>query len=509
MTNSVETEFTAEDHTDNDIEEDLSLTEYREDDTQLSSDSEISLSGGISSGEEELRLVDSDETATNSLSFEGQTLTSTTTPQTKTRTTGINLETLTNDGTITRSDSTSTRTYAPDNYDRTLMKLPSADESKIFAGMKADSDVVMTPDYAKKVFISKSSAQRAQYYRGYLAVVVIIFLLVGTFGLIQYQDESELIDVSLRPLKRDPLPGIIKPLEETSGISLVVEEKSDGVDSATLKLVQNASDSEQTDTTQDAIVPIAESEENTSTEIAANDSITPQSKSNDDQSELSNGSSDSSNVAKPVIKAEKGTVNSTLEISSSKELPQKDVLLSEAYNAYKEADYSGAMNKYNEVLEIDPRSRNALLGRAAINVFNNNTIAAIKDYQALLLENPKDSQAMTSMIAVANYSPEESETQLKIMIRDEPDSHYLNFALANVYGAQNRWSEAQSHYFYALESNPDNPNYAYNLAVSLEHIAQPASAINYYQLALENFDNGLATFDKNIVGERLEILKQL
>ena len=94
-------------------------------------------------------------------------------------------------------------------------------------------------------------------------------------------------------------------------------------------------------------------------------------------------------------------------------------------------------------------------------------------------------------------------------MEDEPLSPQLNFVLANIYGTQNRWQEAQNHYFKALENNPDDPNYAYNLAVSLEHIAKPKVAIVYYQLALANFNNGRATFNKVIVDQRVEILKQL
>ena len=183
--------------------------------------------------------------------------------------------------------------------------------------------------------------------------------------------------------------------------------------------------------------------------------------------------------------------------------------LREAYTAYQAGNDERALELYNRVLEVDPSNRNALLARAAIYVQNRNSAAAIADYQALLLANPKDSLAMTSLIAVGNISPQESESQLKLMIREEPNSPYLNFALANAYGAQNRWQEAQGHYFKALENNPDDPNYAYNLAVSLEHIAQPKVAISFYQRALDNFNNGLATFSKEVVDQRLQILGKL
>ncbi len=161
------------------------------------------------------------------------------------------------------------------------------------------------------------------------------------------------------------------------------------------------------------------------------------------------------------------------------------------------------------MLGVDPANRNALLARAAINIQDNKIAEAMRDYRKLLLANPKDSLAMSSMIAIANYPPAQSETQLKLMIRNEPNSPYLNFALGNIFGAQNRWQEAQGRYFAALENNPDDPNYAYNLAVSLEHIAQPKVAIAYYERALNNYSNGLAIFNKEVVDARLEILKQL
>jgi tetratricopeptide (TPR) repeat protein len=116
---------------------------------------------------------------------------------------------------------------------------------------------------------------------------------------------------------------------------------------------------------------------------------------------------------------------------------------------------------------------------------------------------------MTSLVSVAHFLPRETETQLKLMIREEPESPYLNFALGNVYGAQDRWLEAQGLYFKALQNNPEDPNYAYNLAVSLEHISKPKVAITYYQRALDNFKKGLATFSRDVVDQRLEILRNL
>ena len=223
-------------------------------------------------------------------------------------------------------------------------------------------------------------------------------------------------------------------------------------------------------------------------------------------------------VSEPVIEASANDLSddanapvtsARFQISTRTRIIEKDQWLLEAYAAYQRGDDETAWAKYNAVLEIDSENRNALLARAAMNIHNNNIAAAIRDYRVLLIANPKDSLAISSLTAVVNISPEQSESQLKLLIRDEPDSPYLNFALGNVYGAQNRWQEAQGRYFTALEHNPDDPNYAYNLAVSLEHIARPSVAISYYQLALDNFNKGLATFNRDVVDQRLEMLRQL
>jgi Tfp pilus assembly protein PilF len=453
------------------------------------------------------------------------------TTQARAATTGIASATQITPHATTRMDSTSTETYAPDNYDRTLIKLPSDDASKIFAGMKSDSDVVMTPDYAKKVFRSKSSAQRMHVYKVYSGIVVVILLTIGIYGAFEFQNESDSIDSSLRPLKRDPMPGIIRLDQISQEPSLIAES---GTKARTIEIIDSADNASEIMAVDEGVITyegVATDEGVIAEEIVVTDEgvIAEEVMATDDvavvektievdnsaviaesaapaQAEPVTTTQVASVIQAEVAAADSASKSSTLEIISSSQIAQKDLWLREAYKAYKSGDSSRAMTLYNQVLEVDPSNRNALLARAAIYVQNNNSNAAIKDYQTLLLRNPKDSLAMTSFITVANLSPLETESQLKLMIRDEPNSPYLNFALANAYGAQNRWQEAQGYYFKALENNPGDPNYAYNLAVSLEHIAQPLAAVSYYRRALNNISNSLATFNREIVSQRVEVL---
>jgi tetratricopeptide (TPR) repeat protein len=497
-------------------DEDLSLLLVERDDTNLTGRTSVT---DQQTPQEITQVLESDDADSDGLALVDKTqhrvpddIAETLAP-TQAGSTGIATETQATQGATTRMDSTSTRTYAPDNYDRTLVRLPSDDASKIFAGMRSDSDVVMTPDYAKKVFRSKSSAQRLQAYKVYVGIAIVILLSTVIYGAFEFQSESNNIDFSLRPLKNDPMPGIIKAEEIKQDSDLFA---GSGTNARTIGIIESADNAgEIVAADEDVIADEAEiADQAMATEDVAIEATTVEADSAAVisasaaavQTESVETTRNASITQAEVAAIQSESSSSTLEIISSTGVRQKDLWLREAYDAYKSGNDSLATTRYNQVLEIDPRNRNALLARAAINVQNNNGNAAIKDYQTLLLHNPKDSLAMTSLITVANYSPLETESQLKLMIRDEPNSAYLNFALANAYGAQNRWQEAQGYYFKALENNPGDPNYAYNLAVSLEHIAQPVAAVAYYQRALDNIDNGLATFSREVVSQRMETL---
>jgi len=435
-------------------------------------------------------------------------------PADDTSVSGPGLNTLIGDGTSTRTESASTQTFAPDNYDRTLRKPGSDDASKLFAGLKPDTDIVMTPEYAKTMFHSKTSAKRVQNFKIYSGTALGILMVIAALGVLEIDEETINIDNSLRHLKRDPMPGLIKNPKDETFTDIFAAAPGSEVDATTLQLVENAE-------------LMVDTEEVVAVELGVNDEVVvDNTNTNETGAEMKSGVQDhhtqeakvetnpvndtnDNNGSLLSLSRNKPAASPAIQISSKSKISEKDRWLHEAYEAYRRGDDQLALVKYNAVLDVDPNNRNALLARAAINIQNNRIAEAIRDYRKLLLANPKDSLAMSSMIAVANYSPAQSETQLKLMIRDEPGSPYLNFALGNIFGTQNRWQEAQGMYFAALENNPDDPNYAYNLAVSLEHIAKPKVAIVYYERALSNFTKGLATFNREVVNVRLEMLRQL
>jgi Flp pilus assembly protein TadD len=70
------------------------------------------------------------------------------------------------------------------------------------------------------------------------------------------------------------------------------------------------------------------------------------------------------------------------------------------------------------------------------------------------------------------------------MLAADPGANVLHFTLGNQLAQQGRWAEAQEEYFKAFAASPDNADFAYNLAVSLDHLRQDKSALDYYRRAI-------------------------
>jgi uncharacterized protein HemY len=119
--------------------------------------------------------------------------------------------------------------------------------------------------------------------------------------------------------------------------------------------------------------------------------------------------------------------------------------------------------------------------------------------------NPSDPAAQAAALngPSAESDPQTTESRLKTLLSSQPESAPLNFALGNLYSRQNRWPEAQQLYFNAVAAESDNPDYLFNLAVSLDHLRQNRLAAQHYRLALEASARRPAAFDRSKVEKRV------
>jgi Tfp pilus assembly protein PilF len=178
--------------------------------------------------------------------------------------------------------------------------------------------------------------------------------------------------------------------------------------------------------------------------------------------------------------------------------------LMEGYNALQAGDSARARTLYEQVLAADARSVDALLGLGAIAWKEGRVEEAMQHYQRVLELEPRNAYAQAGLIAmVGSADPAASETRLRQLLSREP-SGFLYFTLGNLYADQGLWPAAQQAYFQAYQSQPENPDYAFNLAVGLEHVGQTKPALDYYRKALDlSFRKGRANFDQSLVIERV------
>ena len=188
---------------------------------------------------------------------------------------------------------------------------------------------------------------------------------------------------------------------------------------------------------------------------------------------------------------------------------QSDPVLEGAYQAFNAGDLAKAHADYQQVLRSNPDSRDALLGLAAVETQAKRYDAADRYFTRLLELDPRDAYAQAGLIGLrGQIDPLAAESRLKNMIAAQPDAGFLHFALGNQYAAQGRWAEAQQAYFQAYASDPEHPDFAYNLAISLDRMHQSLPALEYYRRALALAESRPVSFDKAQVSKRVSQLER-
>lgn len=195
-----------------------------------------------------------------------------------------------------------------------------------------------------------------------------------------------------------------------------------------------------------------------------------------------------------------------IRISRGSRPDRVSAALQDAYAAFRAERWAEAELGYRDVLAREAGNRDALLGLAALAVRAGRPDVARQHYRELLRRDPKDAAAYAGLVELDAVRGAGSESELKLRLAEQPRSAALHFALANLYASQQRWPLAQQAYFEAQRLAPDDPDYAFNLAVSLEHLGQPQPAQEYYRRALRLGEARAAQFDADAARRRIAAL---
>jgi len=183
------------------------------------------------------------------------------------------------------------------------------------------------------------------------------------------------------------------------------------------------------------------------------------------------------------------------------------VSLERAYRAFLSGDGGSAAQAYRVVLGHEPGNRDAHLGLAALAARAGRWNEAAGHYARVLESHPADTAARAALVAIDERDPAQRESRLKALLASEPNAAHLHFDLGNLYTAQRRWPEARRSFSDAYRFDRSNADYAYNLAVSLDHLSRPEGALGLYREALLLSRNRISGFDTVAVRQRIRALE--
>jgi len=193
---------------------------------------------------------------------------------------------------------------------------------------------------------------------------------------------------------------------------------------------------------------------------------------------------------------------------SKKRIPNKiNQALLLAKNAMASGDWGGAEIAYGEVLAAAPRNLRALLGMAGVKGVNGENSAARTLYKKALLVSPNNIKALAGLLnSRGDQDSAGYRVELNQLLASHPKHAFLHANMGDYYINRQEWPAAQTAYFDAFSRSPLNADYAFNLAVCLDHMGKVKLAKQYYGKALALKKNYGSRFDAAAASRRLQAL---
>jgi len=204
----------------------------------------------------------------------------------------------------------------------------------------------------------------------------------------------------------------------------------------------------------------------------------------------------------------KSLPESSIRISKKRKGNGVNPQLSKAWQAYQHQDFIQAESLYKQVLRRYPDNRDAMLGLAAIAMYQNRDMVARYYYEHVLKTHPGDNVARVALQSLTGSGDAlKDSSQLKYWLQSDPNNPQLHFALGNHQADSGNWKEAQHAYFEAFQLAPTRADYAFNLAVALDQLTLQKQALNYYRKARE-LAGATALFSIEQLDQRISQLEQ-
>ncbi len=176
------------------------------------------------------------------------------------------------------------------------------------------------------------------------------------------------------------------------------------------------------------------------------------------------------------------------------------------YKALQQNQFGQAREAYSQALNRNPTQRDALLGIAYAHHALGNTDQALSTLRRLVDLYPRDSDAMSAIYLISGGDVQAEETRFKQLLERSEHPAALHYTLGVLYYDQSRFGEAERAFSRATSIEPEQPDYAYNLALALDRLGRAREAARQYVMALNLANQTNAVFSRDLARARLKIL---
>lgn len=162
-----------------------------------------------------------------------------------------------------------------------------------------------------------------------------------------------------------------------------------------------------------------------------------------------------------------------------------------AYRAMEAGQLEAAAMLYKRIMYADPENKDALFGLASVYQRTGQLPQARAMYSKLLSLDPENWPAMNNfLVLAAEEAPDHAIEEFKRLAQTNPEFAPIPAQIGMIYYKQKKYDDAANYLIKAIQLDPSNLSYRYNLAVIYDHLGRAREAARLYQQLLEQAQNG-------------------